>query len=876
MPSADADRLIQINLPDGVRFDETETIKPLSEMVIEVAPPQPLRHLTAVMSELLGLSADDPASVVRSCLADLAAVKVEAADETLSQYLVGEPGEPTARLQETTDRARRNLIDLREGLDRLSSSPLETATPGALRDLWGQCHWIHGPLWRCSSADTLSPRAAVARAGMIEDVSHRAVPCSARIDVDVDVADAEFFSIARLAGVMSILLMTVVPAFFAFTASRHGQRGSTPSAEVLAGALTLFSAIQAGRIEPPDRSTLRGLLSSTGSWLIVASILPTVVLAVALAFNVSGWGPVKAASYAITAQVLLQVILQLLKWRAGRSRRPPRRRLSTAPAPDYGGYGILQSDWWRSTTADALKIGRAAYAYVIWEHDGMPSLSRLLGDARQAIPPPPSALTSARRFISWLSRPHSAPPAMSPDEGSSAEYASWRTPRGPSTVPIDDAIGMPPIPPNRPANILALLRSGTAAQAVTFVVFREEPTEEWVTRLAARRVDLDSDRLAPLENTTDIIDIFVSVPRDCEPPALECHPLVEVLAAAAEHHLTVLDAQLPVPSPSSAYTERIWARAQVGLHDGEIGRLPGFLRAVREHVAGNEVANSTGRPPCDVLVRSGPERPLRVIVSSSRTGPATESRLVLASGMDVVAAVTTPEAQREDSDAKNWRILALSASARIGIERDILDQLSKGSNEKQRLRLAGLTYAVLHGTAVIFILAHQPGRHDDPDPGLAGLQERRADVHLAVLINEWQSAQQLGQAKDEPLLTVRIHAEDRPGTLLDVLTSLNAALRANLQSPPDEQASVVWYALTRVTVGHATRLTARLAIDPREIEHWPDGKLHEIERATRLRAASKAASRRSVNPLDEALGAPEDTVISLDIVKAPAESQSPH
>jgi len=56
-----------------------------------------------------------------------------------------------------------------------------------------------------------------------------------------------------------------------------------PSPEVLAIVLTLFSALQAGQMERQDRSTLRGLLSAPGNWLIAASIVPALALAVVLA-----------------------------------------------------------------------------------------------------------------------------------------------------------------------------------------------------------------------------------------------------------------------------------------------------------------------------------------------------------------------------------------------------------------------------------------------------------------------------------------------------------------------------------------------------------------------------------------------------------------
>ena len=47
--------------------------------------------------------------------------------------------------------------------------------------------------------------------------------------------------------------------------------------------------IQASRIDRPDRSTLHGQLSGTGSLLIAASVFPAVTLAVAFAFAPVWW-----------------------------------------------------------------------------------------------------------------------------------------------------------------------------------------------------------------------------------------------------------------------------------------------------------------------------------------------------------------------------------------------------------------------------------------------------------------------------------------------------------------------------------------------------------------------------------------------------------
>ena len=54
--------------------------------------------------------------------------------------------------------------------------------------------------------------------------------------------------------------------------------------------LTLFATTQADRIERPDRSTLRGRLYTIGNWLIAASVLPALTLAIALGFQARGHG----------------------------------------------------------------------------------------------------------------------------------------------------------------------------------------------------------------------------------------------------------------------------------------------------------------------------------------------------------------------------------------------------------------------------------------------------------------------------------------------------------------------------------------------------------------------------------------------------------
>lgn len=150
--------------------------------------------------------------------------------------------------------------------------------------------------------------------------------------------------------------MTVVLVFFAGADLLNYPASARPNAGVLALVLTLFSAIQARRIEK-DRSTLRGLLSAVGNWLIVPCILPTLLLAVALAFGPSRiWAVIWAGTC-----IGLQLIFELAMWRGplsavGSTRQEQHQGFKTRPW-DRRHSEVLRSDWLRKTTAEALMPG---------------------------------------------------------------------------------------------------------------------------------------------------------------------------------------------------------------------------------------------------------------------------------------------------------------------------------------------------------------------------------------------------------------------------------------------------------------------------------------------------------------------------------------
>jgi hypothetical protein len=588
LPSADADRQIQVNLPDGISFDKTTSAPPGGGVVIAVRRPQPLQQMCSLIAELLRPEHPAPAGgAVRRCIADLAAAKADAAIEAFRYHII-RTADNTRATPAAATRAR--LAQIRAKLDELPAD--DAGSLDELRELWSNGDWIPENLYRPTIADTLNPRAAIVRATAIEDVYQRGTPMCGRIELNVAITEAQFFSAARFTGLMSILIMAVVLIFFAVAAARGSGRYSTsPNAEVLAATLTLFSVIQAGRIRYPDRSSLHGLLASTGNSLIVLSVLPATVLAIAIAFHITVWTPVFWAAGAIVVELLL--VLLMLRGPlsdTGEHPRPPRRLLYTWPSPDYDQSEVLHTDWWRSTTAEALMIGTPAHAFVVWQHSDSPALSQLL-DARVA------PLTSASE--GGFSTHWNAAGQRATRAGSSGivinDPDQHRAPAGPD-MPGDQAHDLdeavPPAPRGarpvaRSADVLALLRSGTTNAAVTFILFRELPAREWAQNLDARPVPIDPQRLAPLETCTDLIDVLVGLAPEKWAPLLQAHPLKLVLGVAAEHQLIVLDAQNPVPTPSARHATWRWSRVRVGLRGADVYRVGEFLYAIRDLATAN-------------------------------------------------------------------------------------------------------------------------------------------------------------------------------------------------------------------------------------------------------------------------------------------------
>jgi hypothetical protein len=809
-PTADADRQVQIHLPDGMSFEETNPTKakgtsPL-RLDIQVGRPEPLEDLKLLMDEILDPQQHERPLALQQCLADLAKSKVAAARETLRHYEIVSADDRSSGSvragRAATSQARNTLDKLGDALDAPCVSGVASAELKNTWETFEQQVLEQEALsfFRRTSAERPSPRTVVAHADMIEDVYQRAIPITAKVHVDVMVTDGEYFSIARFTGRMSLLLMTVVLVFLA--ALHPVKQDTTPSPEVLAIVLTLFSAIQAGQMESPDHTTVRGLLSTAGNWLIAASILPAVILAVALAFFHGGWVPVIWAGICVG----LQVLFQLAMWRGpltptGSPRAQQRRKFSTV-VPRYHLFEALRSDYWRSTTAEALMIGRTAYAYVVWQRKKEEESPQL------------------KPLLNWKSR-----------------YPK----------------------PGNPANVLALLRAGTSGQALTFVVFRDEPREDWKRQAdIVNKIDLDPDRLAPMESIASIVDVYVGVPRD-ELPLIAHHPVVAILKAA-KSKLMVLDAQLPVPAPAGGYEGRQWARVRVGLHNNaDIQQLGRFLDDIHKGTA----AISVGHQRCVVAVQAVSTLAPRITTESVK-GYATESRLVLTSDLDITYAAAN---HGESLDVRAWRVLAFCADARSNIENDIINKVERAA---PHLQLAGLTYAFLHGMAVVIMIVHEPDGYSGKEGELDAKLQRTPGPKLRALVNEELSREQLGLVTEYPLLRVHFHWQDRPGALLNVLNSLSEILADGLPSIGKDHWSIS-YARTQVAAGRAAlaRLTIRIHIAPGKLDSWGPN-FEEIERKVRTLAALKSVAGRGASSSGDELGTPDDPVISVDLIRTPA------
>ena len=219
LPTADADRQIQVSLPDGVSVDvsldhpdrkagKNDDGRPWLD--IEVHTPLPLQDLDASMKQVISTQEKARSStglvpLVQSLL-DLARAKAALALDALRHYEDRYRDGGAARQPASGDGPagdpRQRLLELAVDLDRQDDE-----APPSLEEAWDRFDIDAVSLSRRLMLDLVSPRTAVVRANMIEDVSQRATPKQATVYVDVTVDDRDYFSTARSSAFMSLILM---------------------------------------------------------------------------------------------------------------------------------------------------------------------------------------------------------------------------------------------------------------------------------------------------------------------------------------------------------------------------------------------------------------------------------------------------------------------------------------------------------------------------------------------------------------------------------------------------------------------------------------------------------------------------------------------
>jgi hypothetical protein len=837
-PTTHSDRLIRLTLPDGVVCHEGSA-GALGR--IDVVLPAPFERLDTLMNRLFppSLPIEREATWVDGRIAEMALHTVDAALDSLRHYAVtavraeGSPAEHPADVDRLSARVDESLRDLRDRLGAIRDPgadgvPAGTGPMDALRRCWDAGSWFPTGMRRRLGVNTASTNLVMMRATAVDEISLRARPTVARIDADVSVSDSPVFNVARYAGALN---MTVLLALTVLLVADHDDAGL--DAQLLATVLTLFSAVQAGRVEHPDGSTLRGLLSRAGYWIMLASVLPTVLLAMALAVVPAGQRVV-AALIALVVQGLLMLRLRqgpLSRWRRD---RPARLRLATAHAPDHARVDILRGKRSRALVTEALLLGREAHAFVVTRPAGPGQFTGLLERAQKGGPRPDDGLgrMTARAARILSNRGIDLPAGISNGRfGRSVPGA---------------------------ANLLGVVQSATAGRAMAFLVFRERPAPGWTDGVPAGSVApvwLDPDRLAPMEPPEWVLEVLIGLPEPSIAVGLSGHPLMDVVTDTQRYNFRVTSLQLPAPPPPGGEGRR-WMRMRIGVTYRRGDSLRGLGRFLyRLHTM-------DGAP-----FQGGT---LRVIVRVNADGPdpgTAPGRPLSDKDFDVV-----PDEEAAADPSRAWRALAVTANSRVGLLHDVLAGLAA---QAPGFELAGMTAAAVYGQTVVFMVGRDRSEPDDEPLRLALPRRLRPSDRLLVAVDQRISARGLdGPAAQEHQLLLRlgVRTPDRPGVLRDTLRSLASVLAE--QAPPGvagPEGVDVWFVQLQVVNGLTTRgrLTLRLPGSPTSWSHWEGVDWAAVQRSVARTTA--AAGRPAASDRGGWFAADlDDTVITTELLRTRA------
>jgi hypothetical protein len=718
LPSGSADRQLEIQLPPGMSCLERPARSPSPgpgggpaseeppvprragarepqlDVVVEIDPPRVMQQFRTVMSELSRALDDrhlhEGADGALAALAQVALSRLDAMGDLLRTHdAVDGPG---------AARIHRHLNRLRAGLAVMVAAGGEQAPPDRLRkaanrtrSAWDDGSWLPHALRRRAPTQAPNRRQLFARLDGVDDPDYRGATRLCYATLDVAVTEHLLGSVALFASSMGLMLITTAFVLFTLLPEVPGKGGF--DAQVLAGALTLFAAVLAARVVHPDRSTLHGLLSSAGYFAIAASTLPTVLLAIALAFP---WAQAHA-SIACLVCLLLQVCFVMFLFVARRRcsravhRHGPRMVLQSEPVGDHRLLWPLHRSWWRALSAEALALGRPAYGYVVEQVLTLPAAeSPATGDAAGSGSERPAvadvtALIGLRKLLQ-------APPAATDHH------------------PADQGDG-------GLANLLALLRAATERQSMTFLVFRDQPEASWRAQHHASPVVLNPDRLVPHEPPMTYLMLHLGLRADATDDD-RVRPLLAMLRILARGKLTVDEVLLPSTPPACSAPDLRWATIRVPVGDSDLPSLAQALLTIARY-----------RPRArdrDLWILATLSRCRKVfwIRGQAPTRRATTRgtlRGLRARDLDVVGPLARSLGAQDPTERERtldrtwqsepgpapvctWQITTLTADAGAGIEYDILKRYT---THRPDLCVVGMTSAVLHGVCVVFLLAYR-------------------------------------------------------------------------------------------------------------------------------------------------------------------------
>lgn len=872
-PASHADRQIRLELPEGVvvRGDRVQGR-------IDVELPGPFERLEALMRRLFPrhLSPDRQATWVDVQIAEMALHKVDAALDSLRYYLVeathdqvaddGEPrrwrdvltGIPRRPTREVlTRRLDDRLRELRRHLDRVRAAGVLGPGMSDVWHAWDSGSWFPRWMRRRVDVNTASVNLVMLRAASVDDIAIRARPIRARIEADLTLSEVS--DVARYTGGLNLAVLGVLCLLLGIYRPQDDDAGQN-AVQVLATILTLFAAVLAGRVELGQAFTLRGLLTRATYWLMFGSVLPTVLLAMALALMPLAYAPVCAVT-AFVLQFLLLLRFRRTEQREprpGRHSRAARLRVTSAYAPDHGRVDILRGRRSRALITEALLLGRDAFAYVVTRPAGEGQLLALL-ERSQAGTGPISGLTrTARRsVIRFLNSRGVELPAQGP---------VWTSADPDQTGGIAQHLAVT----SAQVNLLGAVQAATAGRTMTYLVFRDQPVEDWRSANGdhddvVAPVPLDPDRVAPQEPPEWLLQILIGMPRAPVAITLARHPVMAVISAAARYNFQVGAVQLPAaPPPGRSGQDLRWMQLSVGVtfrRGDSLRGLGSFLSRVQR------MDGMTFGDGClSVFVQINAENQPLPALSASK--PLSDK------DFDIV-----PDDEAAFDLDRNWRVLALTGHSRVGLLRDVLTGLA---TRTPTFELAGLTVEVVYGQTVIFLVGRD--RRVGSTAARPLLRELQSDLQLGlrpsdrliVAVDRRMTARALDGAfgaRERLLLQVLLRTPDRPGVLRETLRNLARALE--VYGPPGHtygeamERIDVWFVTMEVANGRTFRggLIVRLPAGPGDWAAWAAVDWPAVERS--LTQASVQAARGEGN--DTAMGGAvavlDDTVITVELMR---------